>query len=69
MTFIETFSAVFMATLIGQIAIWFIQRYITTHFTTLAEKIEKPIKKRFKKIVSKKDYKESVIYKVRTKKK
>lgn len=63
MTFLETFSAVFTATVIGQIAIWFVQRYILTHFTLFAEKIEKPIKKSIKKVVkTKKDYKKSILF-------
>lgn len=62
MTFLETFSAVLSATIIGQIALWFVQRYITSHFTYLADKIDKPIKTKVKRLFKKKNYTKSLLF-------
>jgi hypothetical protein len=44
MAFIETFTAIFMATLMSQICIWLIDRYIKTHLTKIADNVEGKIK-------------------------
>ena len=45
MTFLETFGAVFMATLIGQICLWIIERYIKVHMNKIADKLEDKIQR------------------------
>lgn len=48
MSFLETFTAVFTATLISQISIWLIERYIKSRWSTTADKVEEILKKMVK---------------------
>jgi hypothetical protein len=44
MDFISTFTAVFIATLLSQISIWIIDRYIKTHTIKILDKGEEKLK-------------------------
>lgn len=46
MTFFETFTAVFMATLLGQISLWLIERYMVKHiFNKALDKMDRLTKR------------------------
>lgn len=46
MTFIETFTAVFIATFMAQISVWLIDRYIKKHLNKGADSLEALLKQK-----------------------